>query len=97
VVDAGEADPADEVHELAEEPLVDLRPRVALGQDAAKLRVLLLDRVHCAVEEDADVGLLRALLEIRPAGGLGTQKTASAMYSSRDSLTRCRRPGSGMK
>ena len=61
MVDVGEADRADEVDELAEKPLVQIRPAVVLRQDALEARVLLLHEVHRLVEELTDAGLLGAV------------------------------------
>src|SRR5665648_301776 len=60
-------DGADEVDELTELLLVDGGACVVFAQHALEAGVLALDRHHGVVDELADVGLLGARLEVRPA------------------------------
>jgi len=60
-------DGADEVDELAQLRLVDVRASVVLAQHALELRVLALDRHHGVVDELADLRLARVGLQVLPA------------------------------
>src|SRR5665647_1973520 len=60
-------DGADEVDELTELLLVDDGAGVVFAQHALEARILALDRHHGVVDELADLGLLGAGLEVRPA------------------------------
>lgn len=56
----------DEIHELPEPLLVELRPAVILRQNALERRVVPLDRDHCIVERLPNLGELGLVLQIRP-------------------------------
>jgi hypothetical protein len=68
VVGLGEADGADEVHELAQAAFVQAFAAVVAGQDAANDGVLGFDGVHGGVEVGADGGEFGAGLDGVPAG-----------------------------
>ena len=69
VAEADGADEVDEVDEVAEAVLVEGRAGVVLGQDAFQARIVPLDGDHGVVHDLADGGLLRAILQVAPAGG----------------------------
>ncbi len=67
VLGVAQPDGAYEVNKLAKTPLVQVGPRVVLGQHALEAHVVALDSGHRIVHQLANGGLLRVLLEVVPS------------------------------
>ena len=71
VLSVGELHVGEEVHDVAEPALVELRPCEVLREDVLEGVVLALDRAHCLVDHDADLGGVGVFSDGVPAGLCG--------------------------